>query len=108
MTYRREKLKRKRGQRGPDKGTGWIKTTILGIVTAEQVKSDWAALTPVERIKTLSSWVPKEVKVDQDTTIRLVINGLQVRAPIDGTPLKAIEAAVLDDASDDPEEITDP
>lgn len=59
------------------KSTGWIRDTVLRIYTADQVAEDWNAVTPADRLKLVASWVPKELKVDNNSTFQLIIKGLE-------------------------------
>ena len=82
-----------RGKRGKDKkSTGWIRDTLIGIYSQDQLKKDWEAVTPAERLKLVGSWVPKELKVESDTTISLIINGLRQVNAIDSAVVKALDA----------------
>jgi len=82
-----------RSKRGKDrKSTGWIRDTIITLYTQDQVIADWNAITPAERIKVVASWVPKEMKVESDTKISLIINGIRQATPIDGTIREALQA----------------
>ena len=82
-----------RGKRGRDKKTtGWIRDTVLSIYTDDMVKEDWKAVQPAERLKIVSAWVPKELKVESDTTISLIINGLRQVNAIDSAVVKALDA----------------
>lgn len=91
-----------RGLRGKDKkSTGWMRDTVLRIYTADMLQEDWNAVTPADRLKIAASWVPKELKVDSNTTISLVINGVRQAAAIDGTIHKALTEHVQED--DEPE-----
>ncbi len=84
-------------QKKGNKSTGWIRDTVLRIYTEDQVKEDWNAIDPVDRIKVAASWVPKEMKVDNSSTFRLVIEGLQNKV-IDSS---VIESKALDEHQDD-------
>ena len=81
-----------RGKRGKDrKSTGWIKDVVLGLCTAESVEKDWNAIGPSERIKTLSAWVPKEIKTDNNQTVRLILEGISVRPSLTARHIDALE-----------------
>ncbi len=89
-----------RGKRGKDKkSTGWIRDTLIGIYTQDQLRKDWEAVTPAERLKLVGSWVPKEMKVDSNTEIRLIINGLQQVKSIDASQVQALPAHEDDDTA---------
>lgn len=89
-----------RGKRGKDKkSTGWIRDTLIGIYTQDQLRKDWEAVTPAERLKLVGSWVPKEMKVDSNTEIRLIINGLQQVKSIDASQIQALPAHDDDDTA---------
>jgi len=73
---------------------------VLRIYTEDQLTEDWNAITPVDRIKAVSSWVPKEMKIESDTTISLIINGVRQVQAIDNHVAKALEEH-QDDANDE-------
>jgi hypothetical protein len=70
------------------KSTGWIRDTVLRIYTEDQVREDWNAIAPVDRIKVMASWVPKEMVSDN--------NGLQINLILRGVePKNVITAHVV-------------
>jgi hypothetical protein len=79
-----------RGKRGKDKTSiGWVKDICIGLMTKEKIESDWNALTPAERVKTWSTWVPKDIANSN--------NGLQINLILRGVePKSVITAHVVD------------
>ena len=87
-----------RGSRKKDKkSTGWFKDVVLGMYTSDMVRDDWAKIGPAERIKVAAQWVPKEMKVESDTTISLIINGIRQVKAIDNTVHDALPVHEDDD-----------
>ena len=83
-----------RGKRGKDrKSSGWFKDVITGIYTSDQIAADWESVTPVDRLKIVAAWVPREMKVDNNSTFQLIIKGLENKV----IESKVIENLALDE-----------
>jgi hypothetical protein len=76
----------------------WFKRISLKAYTdTEWMQRFKTELTPKEQFDFIRSFIPKEVKVDSNSTFQLIINGLQNKV-IDS---KVIEHAALDEHEED-------
>ena len=63
---------------------GWVRRMIEQTHTQEEWVEMIRGLPDQVQVQFLLATQPKEVKVDQDTSIRLIINGLEQARAIDG------------------------
>ena len=92
---------RKKGK----KSTGWIRDTALRIYTEDQLREDWLAIEPVDRLRIAASWVPKtiETKGDSGLSVTFVLNGVRDSKTIQGTMVNAALNPPIEDNEGDPE-----
>ena len=69
-----------------------LRSLIVGSYTPEEWVRRYKRLSEVDQFRLWAQVEPKEVKVDQDTTISLIINGVRQVNAIDGHILQALDA----------------
>ena len=81
---------------------GQVQRWVFKAKSKTEWEESFGRLTDKEQWDVLRAYtpVPKEVKVDADTTISLVINGVRQITPIDNTIQQALDAH-QDDVEDD-------
>lgn len=87
------------------KSTGWIRDTVLRFYTDDQLRADWEAIGPTDRVKIAASWVPKVVESKNETgmTVKFILGGVRDTKALKG---QIVSQAALNppDDTDDPEE----
>ena len=78
----------------------WFKTISLKAYTSDEWTERFREMTIKEQFDFIKVFVPKEVKIESDTKISLIINGVKQTQAIDGTGIKAL-VEHQDDAIDD-------
>ena len=78
------------GRKKTKKTTGWIRDTVLRIYTEDQLKEDWFAIDPADRLKIAASWVPKEIMGNGNNglQINLILTGIEGKRVIQVQPIE--------------------
>lgn len=63
---------------------------MLRIYTEDQLKEDWFAIEPAERVKIAASWVPKEINSNNNNglQINIVLSGIEEKRVIQVQPIE--------------------
>lgn len=70
---------------------GWVRRMMEGVHTQEEWIKLIKGLPDIEQVRFLLASQPKELKVESDTTISLIINGIKQVKAIDNTPIAALD-----------------
>jgi hypothetical protein len=69
-----------------------LRSLIVGSYTAEEWQRRFKSLSEADQFRMWAHVEPKEIKVDSETTISLIINGVRQVNAIDGTAPKELIA----------------
>lgn len=81
-----------------------LRSLIVNSYTPEQWQARFKKLDPTDQYRLWAQVEPKEVKIEQDTTISLIINGVRQVNAIDSAAVKALGAHNLNSNDQDGEE----
>ena len=68
-----------------------LRSLIVGSYTPEEWQRRYKRLSEADQFRLWAQVEPKEVKVESDTTISLIINGVRQVQAIDETVVRALE-----------------